>query len=191
MNNKKQFHIGTSGWTYDHWKGTFYPPDIPKTKWFEYYTTLFSTVEINATFYRFFKDQTYYKWRDTSPDDFVYVLKAPKLITHRKYLLEAEREIKEFYRSVSLLEEKFGLVLLQLAPQTPYDPERLYKALHAFSNPSKIAVEFRHTQLHEVGDLCSKMAAQGAKTVYIFFNNDFGGFAPKNALRLKEIVGVK
>lgn len=239
------FHIGTSGWTYDHWKGTFYPADLPKTKWFNYYCTQFSTVEVNATFYRFFKDQTYHKWRDNSPDGFIYVLKVPKLITHRKYLIDTEREIHDFYRSASMLEKKFGLILLQLAPQTPYDPQRLRNALAAFKDPRRIAVEFRHAQwftdeireilkeagavfcsvdspkiglmdwvtsdaayirmhgrsgwynadysdqqLQEVVDLCAGMTAQGAETIYIFFNNDFHGFAPRNALRLREMLEV-
>ncbi len=157
----------------------------------------------------------------------------------------AEGEIREFDRSVSLLENKFGLVLLQLAPQTPYNPDRLYKALTTFNNPARVAVEFRHEQwftdeiaallretgatfcsvdspkiglmdlvtsenayirmhgrsgwynadysdqqLQEVCELCNTMAAQGAKRIYNYFNNDFGGFAPKNALRLKEMLGV-
>ncbi len=244
MNKSKvEILIGTSGWMYDHWKGVFYPDKLPKTKWFEYYAAKFSTVEVNATFYRFFKDQTYYKWRDNSPKNFVYVLKAPKLISHRKYLLGVEREIKDFCHSVSLLDKKFGIILLQLAPQTPYDPDRLRSALLNFDNPGKVAVEFRHKKwftdeikhlltevgavfcnidspkiklmdwltsdkayirmhgrgrwysteyseqdLKEVYDLSKKMIELGAKKIYIFFNNDFGGFATKNALRLGEML---
>lgn len=142
----EKFFIGTSGWSYDSWKGLFYPRDIVKSRWFEYYASKFNTVEINATFYRFFKDQTYNKWYENAPDTFRYVLKAPKLITHRKYLENIEYTIHEFYRSASILDNKFGLILLQLAPQTPYDPKRLSNALLTFKNPKKIAVEFRDTK---------------------------------------------
>jgi uncharacterized protein YecE (DUF72 family) len=136
--------VGTSGWTYDHWKGCFYPPGLPKNRWFEYYAQHFKTVEVNATFYRSFSDQTYLNWKARAPQGFGYVLKAPQTITHRKYLLEAEAEIREFWRSAALLEDRLEMILLQLAPGTPYDPERLRKALLAFDDPRKVAVEFRH-----------------------------------------------
>ena len=75
------FHIGTSGWTYDDWKGRFYPEGLARKHWLEYYSSQFSTVEVNATYYRAFKDDTYLGWKDKVPPDFRYVLKAPKLIS--------------------------------------------------------------------------------------------------------------
>jgi uncharacterized protein YecE (DUF72 family) len=92
--DKVRFLVGTSGWTYSDWQGNFYPKDWPKRRWFEYYAKKFATVEVNATFYRTFKDQTYHKWRDQAPSGFSYVLKAPRLITHRKHLKGAEEQIK-------------------------------------------------------------------------------------------------
>jgi uncharacterized protein YecE (DUF72 family) len=238
-----QLYIGTSGWSYDHWRGVFYPGDLPKSRWFEYYAQKFSTVEVNATFYRTFKDSTYQKWYDQSPDDFKYVLKAPRLITHRKYLKDAEEIIKSFWKSAAILKEKFGLILLQLAPQTPYNIKLLKNAILAFDNPHKVAVEFRHKQwfteeirdlLKEIGavfcgvdspkiqlmdwvtsdtaylrfhgrkkwysynyseeelegvaDLITRTTRGGTEQFYIFFNNDFEGFAPKNALELLRIL---
>ncbi|MFQ6103006.1 MAG: DUF72 domain-containing protein [Candidatus Glassbacteria bacterium] len=238
-----RFLVGTSGWSYPSWKGLFYPEDCPQRKWFDYYSDTFMTVEVNATFYRFFKDETYHNWRDRAPGGFRYVLKAPRLITHRKYLIDAEREIKRFWESALLLEDRLGLVLLQLAPSIPYEPGRLKKALLAFDDPTRVAVEFRHKRwltketkslLEEVGaifcsadspkselmewvtsgvayirlhgrkkwyshdysdeelrgvaELAKRMADQGAKTVYVFFNNDVGGHAPKNALSLIEML---
>ena len=140
------FFIGTSGWTYDHWKGRFYPADLPKSRWFDYYASQFSAVEVNATFYRTFKDQTYLKWKERAPQGFGYVLKAPRLITHRKFLLDVDELVQTFYQSCLLLADKFELILLQIAPQTPYDLERLGHALRAFPDPGKVAVEFRHNQ---------------------------------------------
>jgi uncharacterized protein YecE (DUF72 family) len=74
---------------------------------------------------------------------FGYVLKAPRLITHRKYLLDVEADIQAFYHSCTLLQEKFELILLQVAPNMAYDLERLKKALQAFPDPTRVAVEFR------------------------------------------------
>ena len=241
-----KFLVGTSGWSYPHWKGTFYPDDLPKSRWFEYYASVFPTVEVNATFYRRFKDKTFENWRDKVPGHFRYVLKAPKPITHVKYLEDAETEIKEFWRQATILGERLGLILLQLAPKTPYDPERLRRALEAFGDPSKVAVEFRNKQwlcdevkalltnmnvpfcsadspktklldwttstyaayirlhgrkrwysydysddeLREIAELARRMGER-AESVYIFFNNDIGGYATKNALKLMELLGVR
>jgi uncharacterized protein YecE (DUF72 family) len=138
------FYVGTSGWTYDHWKGRFYPEDLPKKRWFDFYASRFSAVEVNATFYRAFKDQTYLNWRERAPQGFGYVLKAPRTITHQKYLVDVQEDIKTFYRSCTLLEDRLEMILLQVAPGTPYDLGRLRKALLAFPDPSRVAVEFRN-----------------------------------------------
>ncbi len=138
-----EYRIGTSGWMYNDWKGAFYPENLAKSRWLDYYTTQFNTVEINATFYGSFKDATYENWRDRAPDSFRYVLKAPRLITHRKLLVDVQPSIEIFWRSAAILGNKLGLILLQVAPQTPYDPERVEKAVQAFGDPSKVAVEFR------------------------------------------------
>lgn len=238
-----EFFIGTSGWSYDHWQGIFYPEDWPKSRRFEYYAGRFSTVEVNATFYRTFKDQTYHKWRNQAPQAFKYVLKVPRIITHRKYLNDAEESIKQFWRSASLLEHTLGVILLQLAPRTAYDPDRLKRALLMFGDPKRVAVEFRHKQwfteeikellrevgsifctadspktslmdwvtsdiayirlhgrerwyahdysyqeLREIFDLVRALRGFGVNTFYIFFNNDFEGYAPKNALSLIDMI---
>jgi uncharacterized protein YecE (DUF72 family) len=155
-----EFHIGTSGWSYDGWADIFYPPDLSKAHWFEYYARHFACVEINATFYHRFKDKTYEKWKQQAPEGFLYVIKASRWITHRKFLLDAHEEIAECYRSASLLQDHFGLILLQLHPKTPYDPQRLRTALQAFGHVDKVAVEFRnekwynneiHTMLEDLG----------------------------------------
>jgi len=153
------YYIGTSGWIYPHWKGRFYPVDLPQVRRFEFYAQHFNAVEINATFYRTFQDSTFHKWRDQAPEGFRYVLKAPKVITHRKYLEDVEADIRSFWRSASLLGDRLGLILLQLAPATPYDPQRLRQALRAFDDPSRVAVEFRHTRwlTQEVRDLLTEM----------------------------------
>ncbi|NJD59207.1 MAG: DUF72 domain-containing protein [Anaerolineales bacterium] len=237
------YYIGTSGWTYEHWKGRFYPPELPQKKWFDHYSSQFSAVEVNATFYRTFKDQTYLNWRQGAPEGFGYVLKAPKLITHRKFLLDVEQDIQAFYRSCTLLGDKFKMILLQVAPNMPIDSGRLRTALSAFPDPTRAAVEFRrsdwygqdtmrlleelgatlcnvdspqhkltdhltstraylrmhgrghwysynysNTELEEIARLAQNLAKKGARQVYVFFNNDFEGYAPANALRLKQLL---
>jgi uncharacterized protein YecE (DUF72 family) len=143
---KKQeiFHVGTSGWTYDDWKGRFYPAGLARSRWFEYYSSQFSTVEVNATFYRAFKDDTYRGWKNKAPKDFLYVLKAPRTITHQKHLIDVEEDIQNFIRSGLLLDDLLGMILLQVAPNTPYDLKRLKQALLEFPDPSIVAVEFRN-----------------------------------------------
>jgi len=244
MSNKNiRYFVGTSGWSYNHWKKLFYPEEWPKSRWFEYYCQIFTTVEINATFYGTFRDETYEKWYRNSPPEFTYVLKAPKLITHRKYLSNVNDDIKKFDTSAAILKNKYGMILLQLAPAMPYEPERLKKALLAFANPSKVAVEFRHKKwltgetkavlaetgsafcivdspqlplldwltsknayirchgrssmyaydypdqdLTEIAELASQLKSNGADKVYIFFNNDYNGYAPKNALTLIDLL---
>ncbi len=237
------YHVGTSGWTYDHWKGCFYPEGLAKKHWFDFYASTFSAVEVNATFYRAFKDQTYLNWRQRAPQGFGYELKAPKIITHRKYLLEVKEDIAAFCRSGALLEDRLEMILLQVAPGTPYDLDRLKDALLAFPDPTKVAVEFRKPQwlnpevesllrgigvtfcnvdsprqrlsevltsdraylrlhgrkrwyshdystseLDESADLARKLAKRGASRIYVFFNNDFEGYAPANAMALLKIL---
>ncbi len=238
-----EIHIGTSGWSYGHWKGRFYPEKLAKSHWFHFYAKHFNTVEINATFYRRFQDKIYHKWREQAPDGFLYVLKVPRLISHQHQLNNVAALITEFCRTSRLLEEKLGLLLLQLPPKMAYKPERLNAALCAFDNPSLVTVEFRAqcwltdevfailektganycnpdypeheltaivtgdygylrlhgrrqwyadnyhaTELKLIADTAKKMEADGAKEVFIFFNNDYEAFAPANAIALLQLI---
>lgn len=135
--------IGTSGWSYDHWKGGFYPASLAKRRWFDFYAERFNTVEVNATFYRNFKDSTYEQWRTRVDEDFRYVLKVPRLISHRRKLHQVADLIADFTRSARLLGNRLGMLLLQLPPHLPCIPQRLDEALRAFPSPAQVAVEFR------------------------------------------------
>jgi len=243
MDDESRYYIGTSGWTYEGWRGDFYPTDLARTRWFEYYAHHFNAVEINATFYRSFKIETYQKWRFKATTGFRYALKAPRVITLRKMLVNTAQDILEFSTCAQQLGETLGMVLLQLAPNMALDFKRLRAALQSFHEPSQVAVEFRHSrweaaetfellqemgvayvcadspkctlqarltgkrgyirlhgrrvwyaddyseaELHEIAALAHGMISQGAEAVYIFFNNDIGGYAHRNALKLKEII---
>ena len=81
-----KYCVGTSGWFYPHWRGVFYPPKLSQSKWLEFYTRHFATVELNSSFYRLPTERTFSNWRDTSPEGFVYAVKVSRLITHLKKL---------------------------------------------------------------------------------------------------------
>jgi uncharacterized protein YecE (DUF72 family) len=156
-----KYYIGISGWSYADWCGRFYPATWPKRRWFEYYATQFSTVEINATFYRKFSDQVYSKWYIQAPADFRYILKVPQLITHSMLLNDTQSDIAEFCQLSNVLKEKLALYLLQLSPQMPYDLNLLQHALNAFQDPKKVVIEFRHNQwlTHECEFLLKKIGS--------------------------------
>ncbi len=139
-----EYRIGTSGWTYQHWRGVFYPQRLPQRLWFDYYARQFSTVEVNATFYRSFADSTYRQWRERAPGNFRYVLKAPQRISHRKRLVDVAEDWRAFLDQASHLGDALGLILLQLPPHCPLDLELLESALLASGEPERVAVEFRH-----------------------------------------------
>ena len=77
-----ELRVGTSGWQYKHWKGRFYPKELPTAKWLDHYTRFFDTVELNNPFYRQPEKKTFEKWRRSVPDDFVYAVKLKRFITH-------------------------------------------------------------------------------------------------------------
>jgi uncharacterized protein YecE (DUF72 family) len=141
---KSKIWIGTSGWAYRDWSGRFYPEDLTKKKWLEYYSSKFNAVELNVTFYRQFSPETFAGWYNQTPDNFRFVVKLSRYITHVKRLSRVSQAIKLAEKNASALQEKLGLILLQLPASMPYKPERLYNALAAFADPSRVAVEFRH-----------------------------------------------
>ncbi len=240
---KTTYYIGTSGWVYDDWKGVFYPGTLSKQKWFGFYAQHFQSVEVNATFYRFFKDATYRKWYERAPKDFKYVLKVPRLITHYKKLQDANDIIQSFEYSAMLLKEKLGNLLLQIPSNMPYDPIRLDMALKSFKHPKLVSVEIRkrewltdefldvlrknkvsycnpdepgwrldkiltsqtgYLRLHgrsdwynheydakemdEIRDCALSLSEQGARQVFVYFDNTAYGYALKNAMKLKKKI---
>ena len=137
--------IGCSGFSYQSWKPSFYPPDLPATKWFEYYCRYFNTVELNVTFYRFPTVRTFASWYKRSPTGFTFSVKAPRLITHYKQLVRCEQLLTEFYTACKKgLAEKLGPVLFQFPARFTYTEERLQQIINNL-NPEFInVVEFRH-----------------------------------------------
>ena len=125
MTKQSKIRIGTSGWTYAHWQGVFYPEDVPKTKWLGYYGKHFNTVELNASFYYLPKPQTFINWRKRTPADFLFSVKASRYITHIKKLRGVREPWKHFIESAKELKEKLGPILFQLPPNLKADAKIL------------------------------------------------------------------
>lgn len=135
--------MGTSGWQYDHWRGDFYPADLPKRRWFEHYARHFDTVEVDGTFYRVPSREVFAAWRAQAPRGFAYALKFSRYATHRKKLRDPERTIGYFIARSEALGDRTGPLLLQLPPRWGADPERLQAFLAKAPRRLRWAVEFR------------------------------------------------
>lgn len=136
--------IGCSGFSYPHWRGRFYPEDLPQSRWFDYYCSVFSSVELNVTFYRLLKPETFDGWREKSPPGFSFSVKGSRFITHVKRLLDPEEPLERFFEGVLRLEEKLGAVLWQFPPGFGRDTARLARFLSALARyPVRSALEFR------------------------------------------------
>lgn len=234
--------IGTSGWSYDHWDGVFYPKGLSSQKRFDYYTREFNTVEINYSFYRLPAEKSFLKWRESSPDDFAFALKATRSITHHgkgsSYLAHL------LVKRAKLLEDKLGPILFQFPPAFKRGEENALRLLKLIPTGVRVAVEFRdpqwhveetfqllrergigycvvsapgfepvfratcdfaylrlhgarswykssysETELKRFADQISGFSGEGSD-VFVYFNNDYRGFAAKNALKLKQMLDV-
>lgn len=138
------YYIGCSGWSYKHWKGMFYPDDLPQTKWLQYYVKYFNTVEINSTFYRFPKQETLLHWCEETPDNFRFTLKGSRYITHMKKLKNVEEHLQNFYEQARVMGNKIGCILWQLPPNLHRNDEKLKAFCQALSSNFNNVIEFRH-----------------------------------------------
>lgn len=237
-------HIGTSGFSYDDWAGVFYPEGLSRAKWLGYYSKNFSTVELNVTFYRLPKRETFGKWRKETPEDFKFSLKGSRFITHIKRLLDPEEPVGRFMEAAETLRDKIAVILYQFPPGFKADTGRLknflsilkpYGMRHAFEfrnetwiNRDVISVleaegaafctadwppfldelpatsDFVYIRRHgQEGNYAASYSDEELKgdakkikkylkenrDVFIYFNNDASGYAPKNALTLKRMLG--
>ena len=142
---RKQIHIGTSGWSYGHWKHCFYA-DVSQKRWLAHYATLFNTVEINASFYRLQSPETLQKWHDQTPDDFRFSMKANRYLTHTKRLNNPLDSVLIEKQHAQHLQSKLACVLWQLPKNFNKNIDRLQTFISALShwNEVKHVIEFRH-----------------------------------------------
>jgi uncharacterized protein YecE (DUF72 family) len=135
--------IGCSGWNYRHWRGCFYPEDVPVRRYFEFYARHFDTVEINNTFYRLPADETFKAWQSQAPHHFMYSVKANRYLTHVKRLKDARDPLKRFLGGARLLKDRLGPILYQLPPRWHFNGERLQKFLEWLPRDLLHVFEFR------------------------------------------------
>ncbi|GIU80085.1 MAG: hypothetical protein KatS3mg005_3323 [Bryobacteraceae bacterium] len=239
--------IGTSGWSYRHWRGVLYPLEAKSAELLGLYARVFRTVELNASFYRMQRAETYGRQAASVPDGFVFAVKAHRSITHEKRLEGVETIWREFVSSAQALGGKLGPVLLQFPPSFRCRPDLLRSFLEehrrAFGEAVRLAFEFRHAswfdaealdllrgagaaaviadssrypraplewagpfvylRFHGPGALFAsgysdeelqewalrirEWLADG-RDVYVYFNNDAGACAVRNALQLMELA---
>lgn len=118
-------NVGTSGWSYDHWKGTLYPPGLPQRGRLEVYTRHFRTVEVNSSFYHWPREATLTNWRRSLPEGFVMTIKTPRALTHASRLYAPEEWVGRVARGLGLLGRRAGVLLVQLPHSLHYDYARL------------------------------------------------------------------
>ena len=137
-------HVGTSGYNYPEWKGAFYPKDLPAKRMLAYYSERFTTVEINASFYRMPAPATVAAWAAGTPPGFVFTLKAPQRITHMRRLRDIDEPLRSFSDVALNLGEKLGPLFFQLPPNFKKDTPRLQDLLAQLPPGRRCALEFRH-----------------------------------------------
>jgi uncharacterized protein YecE (DUF72 family) len=233
--------IGTSGWSYEHWAGDFYPPGLPARERLAYYASRFPTVEINATFYRLPSESMVRSWRERVPPGFAFAVKGSRFITHVRRLEGVDEALALFASRISVLGDALAVILWQLPPSLALDAPLLDRFLAGLPGGVPHAVEFRHrswldeeafavlrsrgaAHIHVSSDRMPMdltttadfvyvrfhgLTAFGAaypreslapwtrfleeqraagRDAYVYFNNDIGGHAPRDAARLAELL---
>ena len=135
--------IGTSGWEYEHWRGSFYPDDLPKGRWLEHYVARFDTVELNASFYRLPAAATFGGWARRLPSGFVMAVKGSRYLTHVKRLNDPAEPLDRLWTRARRLRDRLGPVLYQLPPRWLPNPDRLAAFLAAVPRRRDQVIEFR------------------------------------------------
>lgn len=237
-----EIRIGTSGWHYKHWVGTFYPPKWPASKMLAYYVERFDTVELNNSFYRLPPEGALANWRDSTPADFCFAVKGSRFLTHMKKLKDPEPGLDRFFQRADILGPKLGPILFQLPPHWALDLDRFQTFLRAlpaqhryafefrnatwdtaevyreltryncaycaydlggYQSPIEITADFTYVRLHGPGGKYQGSYSEEAlaawaqrircwrsrlKAIYFYFDNDQAGYAPANAIQLRNLA---
>ncbi|MEJ2153413.1 MAG: DUF72 domain-containing protein, partial [Gemmatimonadota bacterium] len=152
---------GTSGYSYKEWKGSFYPEDLANDEMLGHYAGQLPAVEINNTFYRMPTEKLLARWAEQVPPDFRFAIKAPRRITHKKCLKDAEDETEYLTRTVSTIGDRLGVILFQLPPYLKKGVDRLEGFLAQLPEGVRAAFEFRHPSWYE-DEVFEKLKAAGA-----------------------------
>ncbi len=136
--------VGTSGYAYKPWKGSFYPAGLPDKEMLSFYSSRFDSVEINHAFYRLAAESVFAHWREQVPKGFYFSVKAPRAITHNSRLMQVGDTVASLFARLEVLGEKLGPVLFQLPPNLRQDLTLLRNFLAVLPKERNVAVEFRH-----------------------------------------------
>jgi uncharacterized protein YecE (DUF72 family) len=154
MSNAANIRVGVGGWTFEPWRGTFFPPGLPHSQELHYASRRLTAVEVNGTFYSTFRPTTFAKWRDETPEGFVFALKAHRSTTNRRELGSAREAIDRFLGSgIDELGDKLGPLLWQLMPTKSFDPADVEAFLALLprefaGRPMRHVLEVRHPSFH-------------------------------------------
>ncbi len=148
MSRRGHSFIGTSGWSYDHWKDTVYPGDMRRDDWLHHYAGHLRTVEVNSTFYGVPAKASIESWLAATPPGFVFAVKASRYLTHMKKLKDPEAGLSNFLDAIRPLGPRLGPILFQLPPRWRCNPDRLAAFLDALSPAHRHAFEFRDPSWH-------------------------------------------
>jgi uncharacterized protein YecE (DUF72 family) len=143
----QKMNIGTSGWSYKHWKDVYYPEGMKQKDWFSYYVSQFHTTEINSSFYRLPTQTTITSWMETASKDFIFCPKMSRFLTHMKKLRDPEEPLQRFFTLFETMKNQLGPVLIQLPSMVAfhYDvAEHFFKTLYTLYRPYVFVVEIRH-----------------------------------------------
>ncbi|HEY1387120.1 MAG TPA: DUF72 domain-containing protein [Ktedonobacterales bacterium] len=237
-------YVGTSGWHYSHWRGLFYPADLPTRDWISFYAQRCETVEINSSFYRLPSPEALATWVDETPPGFRFSAKAIRYLTHMKKLKDPQPALATFLARIELLDAKLGPILFQLPPHWRCDLARLESFLailpgaHRFAfelrdsswqtpavlvllaryhaaacifdlagvqSPIAFTTDFAYVRLHgpagayqgyythdallEWAQRLNAWRARLSAGIYVYFDNDQAGYAVRNALELRALIG--
>ncbi len=242
----QNLYIGTSGWSYKHWSGVFYPEEIRPAEYLEYYLTKFNCVELNSSFYHLPRESTVKGWVARTPGEFRFCAKLSRFITHQKRLKDSGEALERYFDIFDGMGSRLGPVLIQCPPRLAYDKSMIsgfFDLLEENYSSYRFAIEIRHKswirddfldllRKHKIAFVIADSGRRfpyheavtsdfvylrfhGRETLYasdytdpdlmraaqkivnwlgtgrevwVFFNNDFGGFAVKNALKIREMV---
>jgi uncharacterized protein YecE (DUF72 family) len=169
--------VGTSGWSYKEWKGSFYPEKLPAEDMLRFYASRFPTVEVNNSFYRIPSERVLAGWAEQAPEEFRFVLKASRRITHNNRLKDEDGSLAYFLRAVNPLGERLGPTLFQLPPTFKKDTVRLQDFLGRLPRRWLAAIEFRHPSWFEP-EVYDLLRARDVALVAVDEDETEGGGAP-------------
>ncbi len=188
-----RFQIGTSGFSYPAWKGSFYPADMRTDGMLKFYSDAFATVEINNTFYRMPKESMLEGWRDQVHEDFRFVLKAPQRTTHHQKLVDVGDSVARFFAVRASLGEKAGPSLFQLPPFLKKDPARLEELFALVPKGERLVLEFGNPTWFD-DEIFTLLERHGAALCIVDDekkNVPFQRTAPFGYLRLRRVAYSK